>query len=536
MTQAVGIDLGTTNSAVARIVGKKSVVLTNSVGDSTIPSAVKFDKSGNAVTVGQKALDARTQDPHLVVESVKRRMGEEEPVARIGNNEFLAEEVSAMILEKLKEIAENQLGSPVTNAVITVPAYFSDNERTATKRAGQIAGLTVDRIINEPTAAMLYRGIRRNDNITALVYDLGGGTFDVSIVTASDGVFEVIATDGLSHHGGDDWDARLAGQIKRIIEQDTGQSIDEDGQTMQRIWKAACDAKHELSHRETTVVELPFVFSNPEYHFSKELTRKEFADITNNLLEETVQKCHEVIDEANLTAEQIDEVLLVGGATRMPQIERRLRECFGQNVTSSSTPDEVVAKGAAIQAGILQNSLPVLGEDSSPSLRQRERRALETNGDTKALDKMDEPTYDLPQVYDDIVLVDVTSRSLGVRVKGDNFSKIIRRNTPIPTERTERYVTVDDEQTNIRVTVFQGESMTASENERLDEFVFSGLPPLPAGEAKIDTTFHIDNNGILNVTVESVQKGHSDSIQIESGVGFGQREIEEMQSNLPEVR
>ena len=520
MTHSVGIDLGTTSSAVARIVGSKPVVLPTETGDRTIPSVVGFGEDTSEVYVGKSALHFETKHPDRVINSVKRQMGSTESVATVNTDEYLPEEISALILRKLKSLAESELGAEVTNAVITVPAYFGNDQREATKRAGKIANLTVDRILNEPTAAMLAHGIRRDDDTTALVYDLGGGTFDVSVVTAVDGVFEVVATDGLRHHGGDDWDARIVSQIKSIIADRTGQSLNEDSQATQRIWKAAREAKHNLSHRQTTTIQIPFIVG--DWNFEETISREDFAD----LLDPTIETCHAVLDEAGMTANDLDEVLLVGGSTRMPQVERRLRDVFGTRVRRSESPDEVVAQGAAIQAGMIDRSLPVVGNSGSDTLQKRERDAIES---TK------EDTYALPSVYDDTVLIDVTSQSLGTKTIGDNFVKVIRRNTSIPVERAERFETTEDDQTVIRVEVYQGESMTASENELLDEFVFSGLPRLPAGEAKIDVTFRINGDGILEVATESVQRGHSDRITINSGVEYDEQELDEMQSNLPRI-
>lgn len=525
MTHAVGVDLGTTNSAVARIVGNDPVVLPTERGNRTVPSVVGFGEDTSEVHVGQTALNFETQHPDRVINSVKRRMGETEPIAHVNGEEYLPEEISALILRKLKSIAESELGSEVTSAVITVPAYFGNEQREATKRAGQIAGLAVDRILNEPTAAMLSHGIKRDDDTTALVYDLGGGTFDVSIVTATDGIFEVIATDGLRHHGGDDWDAQLVGQIKRIISEETGQSVDDDPKATQRIWKVAREAKHDLSHRKKTTIRIPFIVD--DWNFEETISREEFQQMTAHLLEPTIDTCHDVLDEADMSVDDPDEVLLVGGSTRMPQIETQLREVFGEAVRRSTAPDEVVAQGAAIQAGMIDRSLPVVRDSGSEALQKRENDALET---------AEGGSYDLPAEYDDAVLIDVTSQSLGTQIKGDNFVKVIRRNTSIPVERTERFVTTEDDQTVIRVGVYQGESMTASENRLLDEFVLSGLPRLPAGEAKVDTTFRINSDGILEVTAESVQKGHSDGITIDSGIEYDEKEIEEMQAHLPTVK
>lgn len=525
VTNTVGIDLGTTNSAVSRIVGKEPVVFPSETGKRTVPSVVYFPENTSEVHVGQTALNSEAQYPDRVINSVKRKMGDRDPVARVNGNTYTPEEVSALILQKLKSIAETELGSEVTNAVITVPAYFDNDQREATKRAGQIAGLNVDRILNEPTAAMLYHGIRRDDDVTAMVYDLGGGTFDVSIVTVVDGMFEVIATDGLRHHGGDDWDARLAGQIQNITQDRTGTSVAEDRQATQRIWKAAREAKHDLCTQERTRICIPFLLE--EWDFNETVSRDEFQQMTSDLLEPTIETCNAALDEAGLSVSDLDEVLLVGGSTRMPQIETRLRKEFGDCVQRSESPNEVVAKGAAIQAGVISTSLPVVRESGSDALQKQEMNALDT---------IEDSNYDLPSKYDDTVLIDVTSQSLGIQTEGDVFAKIIRQNTSIPVERTEQFVTTKDKQTTIRVGVYQGESMTASENRLLDEFVLSGLPRLPAGEAKVDVCFRINANGILEANAESVQKGHSDGITIESGVEYDKSEIEEMQATLPTVK
>lgn len=525
MTQSVGIDLGTTNSAVSRIIGDKPVVFSAETGDRTIPSVVGFGKDTSEVHVGQTAVNFEAKDPDRVINSVKRKMGESEPVARVNRNEYSPEEISALILQKLKSIAESELGSEVTNAVITVPAYFDNEQREATKRAGQIAGLTVDRIVNEPTAAMLHHGIERGDDVTAMVYDLGGGTFDVSVVTVIDGMFEVTATDGLRNHGGDDWDARLVGQIQNITEDQTGVSLRGDPQATQRIWKAAREAKHNLSSQKRTKIRIPFLVG--DWTFEESMSRDQFQEMTNDLLDPTIETCHDVLNAAGLSVRDIDKVLLVGGSTRMPQVATRLSKEFGERVQRSKSPDEVVAKGAAIQAGLINRSLPVVGDSGSNALQKREENAVV---------KKEGSNYGLPEKFDEAVLVDVTSQSLGTFTEGDVFAKVIRKNTSIPVERTERFETINDNQTSIRVRVYQGESMTASENRLLDEFVLTGLPRLPAGEAKVDLTFRINANGILEATAESVQKGHSEQITIESGVEYGKNEVEEMQATLPTVK
>jgi molecular chaperone DnaK len=313
--------------------------------------------------------------------------------------------------------------------------------------------------------------------------------------------------------------------MQRMIEDRTGQSVKGDPEVTQRLWKAARSAKHDLSDRSKTTIRVPFIVD--DWNFEEQLSRSEFQDMTAELLDPTIEVCHDVLSQAGMETDDIDEVLLVGGATRMPQVRQRLGDVFGEAVRRSKSPDEVVAKGAAIQAGILNDSLPTVQEEGSDVLQRQEQTALDTTADEN---------YDLPVEYDEAVLIDVTSQSLGTKTKGDNFAKVIRRNTSIPAEETERFQTTEDDQTTIRVGVYQGESMTASENKHLDEFDISGLPKLPAGAAKIDVTFRINSNGILEVTAQSVQKGHSDSITIESGVEYSDREIENMQSALPTVR
>lgn len=525
MTNSVGIDLGTTNSAVSRIIGEKPVVFPSETGSRTVPSVVGFGKDTSEVHVGQTAVNFEAKHPSRVINSVKREMGQTDPIAQVNGKTYTPEEISALIITKLKSIAETELGTEVTNAVITVPAYFDNKQREATKHAGQIAGLNIDRVLNEPTAAMLYHGIQKNEDSTVLVYDLGGGTFDVSVVSVIDGMFEVVATDGLRNHGGDDWDARLVGQIQRMTQKRTGTSITDDSQATQRIWKAARKAKHDLSTQERTTIRIPFLVD--EWTFEETISRTEFQQITSDLLEPTIETCTRTLEAAELSITDLDEVLLVGGSTRMPQIKNRLREKFGDRVQRSESPDEVVAKGAAIQAGLINNSLPVVDECGSASLQQREENSIESRDNTN---------YDLPKQFDDVVLIDVTSRSLGIQLKNDVFAKIIKKNESVPCEHTERFKTTEDGQTIIKIKVYQGESITASKNRLLDEFVLSGLPQLPAGEAWVDITFRINANGILEIKAESVQKGHSNEITIESGVEYDKNRIEKIQETLPVVK
>ena len=525
MEHTVGIDLGTTHSAVARVIGDDATVLKLANGDRTMPSVVSFEDDGS-VLAGHEAQNVAVQRPNKTIESVKRHMGEETPVATIAGQEYRPEEISALILKRLLSAAERNLGGEITSAVITVPAYFSNREREATKRAGRITGLEVERILNEPTAAMLAHGVRADTDMTALVYDLGGGTFDVSVVSAGAGVFEVIGTDGLSEHGGDGWDAQLFENVLRIVTEDTGRTID-DPAAQQRIWDAVRSAKHTLSRRERAQIEIPFLLSDPQYTFDETISRDQFQSLTADLLDETIAVCYELLDEIDYRPAEIDEVLLVGGSTRMPQVQARLTDEFGDIVRRSGSPDEIVAKGAAIQAAALADQLPVVGDTGDERLQAQEQ--------DMAADGPGLETYSPPDEYDTVTLIDVTSRSLGIETVGDEFSTVIPRNTTVPTERTEQYHTTHDNQTIVKVKVLQGESSVASENELLDTFTLTGLPRAPAGEVSVDVTLSIDQNGILNVDAESTMGSQRESIAIEQGVEFSGEEIEQMRRDLPAV-
>lgn len=519
----VGIDLGTTRSVVSHYTNRGPIILNNSVGERTTPSVVGF--TDEEVLVGKPAANQSDTNPTRTIESIKRRMGEEDTVS-VDGDQYRPEEISALILKKLVQDAEEYIENEVTNAVITVPAYFNNSQREATIQAGKLAGITVDRIINEPTAACLAYGHPNARNELVLVYDLGGGTFDVSLVDVTDGVFKVVATDGLKHHGGDDWDSRIVGQIIDIFQSETGIDLTDDEQAMSRAWGAACEAKEELSTREKTEINLPFIATDDDgpHDFESVLTRATFQDMTSDLLEETIEVCMSVLEEGDARPEDVDNVLLVGGSTRMPQVEERLQEEFGDKVSKGANPDEIVAKGASIQAAKIHGEIPALPENSS--------------GDIVPYQNPGSKSVTLPELKD-IVLVDVTSRTLGFEIRRDGvdgfFEPIIDRNTPIPANGVGRGQTSYDDQKKIRIAVYQGEDERAENNDYLGECLIEGVPPRPAGEVSVKVEFTIDQNGTL--AVEAVDDfDNSDSVRIESDVEFTQRELEERKSNLPEVR
>lgn len=519
----VGIDLGTTNSVVSHYTDHGPMIVKNAVGERTTPSVVGF-QDDEGILVGKAAKNIAEVQPNRVVESVKRLMGEEEPLS-VATEQYRPEEISALILKKLIQDSEETLETDITNAVVTVPAYFNNRQREATIQAGKLAGITVDRIINEPTAACLAYGHPNARSELVLVYDLGGGTFDVSLVDISDGVFKVVATDGLKHHGGDDWDSRIVGQIISIFENETGIDQSDDRQAMQRAWEAAREAKEDLCTREQTKINMPFFGADDDgpLNFESVLTRTTFQEMTRDLLEETIDVCESVLSEADVRPEEIDNVLLVGGSTRMPQIEERLRDTFGDNVSKRANPDEVVAKGASIQAAKLHGSINALPDGTTDIVpRQTEK-----------------PTSHTLSALEDIVLVDVTSRTLGVEVqKGGNggfFKPIIDRNTPIPANGVGGGVTVHDNQTRIRISVYQGEQERVEDNDFLGECHIEGVPPRPAGEVSVEVEFSIDQNGTLDVEAFD-DFDNSASVQIESGIEFSQQELEERRSNLPKVK
>jgi molecular chaperone DnaK len=508
MSKVIGIDLGTTNSCMAVMEGGESTVIPNAEGGRTTPSVVAFTKDGQRL-VGTPAKRQAVTNPQNTVFSIKRFMGrkasevsEEQKIvpyevvsgpngdARVqaGDKTFPPQEISAMILQKLKADAESYLGEPVSEAVITVPAYFNDAQRNATKDAGKIAGLEVLRIINEPTAASLAYGLDKEHDQTILVFDLGGGTFDVSVLELGDGVFEVKATSGDNHLGGDNFDKAIVDWLAAEFKRDQGIDLSKDPMALQRLYEAGEKAKIELSTTQSTNINLPFITADADgpKHLDTTLTRAKLGELTHDLIERTVGPTKQALSDAGLSASQIDQVILVGGMTRMPAVQDKVKELIGKDPHRGVNPDEVVAIGAAIQAGVLK-------------------------GEVK-----------------DVLLLDVTPLSLGIETKGGVMTRLIDRNTTIPTRKAEIFSTAEDGQPSVEIHVLQGEREMAAYNKTLGKFQLVGIPPAPRGVPQVEVAFDIDANGIMHVSAKDMGTGNEQKIQIQGGSGLSDDEVQGM--------
>lgn len=507
MGKIIGIDLGTTNSAMAVMQSGKPEIIANTEGNRTTPSVVAINKNGERL-VGQVANRQRVTNPKNTIFGIKRligrKFGDKEVQkdidlmpydivksgngvkVKMGDKEYSPEEVSAMILGKLKADAEKFLGQPVTEAVITVPAYFDDSQRQATKDAGKIAGLEVKRIINEPTAAALAYGLDQKKEEKVAVFDLGGGTFDVSILQLGDGVFEVLATNGDTHLGGEDFDLKIVNHFVDEFKKESGIDVKKDKAAMQRLKEEAEKAKKELSTTEVADINLPFLTADAEgpKHFEYKLTRSKLVDLVQDMIDKTAEPCKKALKDAKLDAKDINEVILVGGMTRMPAVIAKVKEIFGKEPLKGVNPDEVVAVGAAIQGGVLQ-------------------------GDVK-----------------DVLLLDVTPLSLGIETLGGVATKLIERNTTVPTSKSEVFSTAADNQPQVEIHVVQGEREMVADNKSLGRFVLDGIPPAPRGVPQVEVTFNIDANGILNVSAKDKGSGKEQSITIQNSGNLDKEEVE----------
>ncbi|GAB6100245.1 molecular chaperone DnaK [Halanaerocella petrolearia] len=487
MGKIIGIDLGTTNSCVAVMEGGEPTVIPNRQGGRTTPSVVAYNDNGERL-VGEPAKRQAIKNPEETVQSIKRHMGDRNYTVELDGEDRKPQEVSAMILQEIKSYAEDYLGEDVEEAVITVPAYFTDAQRQATKDAGKIAGLDVKRIINEPTAASLAYGLDDDQEQTVLVYDLGGGTFDVSILDLGGGVFEVVSTKGDNELGGDDFDEQIINYLADEFEKKHGIDLREDRMALQRLKDAAEEAKIELSGVATTNVNLPFITQTADgpKHLDIDLSRSEFEDMISELIDRTIDSTENALDDAGLSKSDLDQVLLVGGSTRIPAVQEALKQETGIEPNKGINPDECVALGAAIQGGILNDEV------------------------------------------DDVVLLDVTPLSLGIETLGGVFTKLIERNTTIPTEKSRVFSTAEDNQTTVDIHVLQGEREMAKDNETLGRFQLTDIPPAPRGVPQIEVTFKIDNDGIVNVSAKDKGTGKEQEITIQSDTGLSDEEIEEM--------
>lgn len=486
MSKVIGIDLGTTNSAVAVMMGNEPEIIPNAEGSRITPSVVAFTREGERL-VGEVAKRQAITNAERTVTSIKRHMGTNHKV-KIDDKEYTPQEISAMILQKLKADAESYLGEKVEKAVITVPAYFTDSQRQATKDAGKIAGLEVLRIINEPTAASLAYGLDKGEDQTILVFDLGGGTFDVSILELGDGVYEVKATSGNNKLGGDDFDQRILDYLASEFKKETGVDLRQDRMAMQRLKEAAEKAKIELSNVTSTSINLPFITATQDgpKHLDMTLTRAKFEELTADLVKKTMGPTRQALSDAGLDPEGIDKIILVGGSTRIPAVQEAIKKILGKESHKGVNPDEVVALGAAIQAGVL-------------------------SGEVK-----------------DVLLLDVTPLSLGIETLGGVFTKLIERNTTIPTSKKQIFSTAADNQTSVEIHVLQGERPMAADNKTLGRFMLDGIPPVPRGVPQIEVSFDIDANGIVNVSAKDLGTGKEQKITITASSGLSEEEINKM--------